>query len=731
MPTYLDILNRLPGITPGKGTPYTSAGVGSDAAPAVIHSPTPAGAGNAVVERFRSVTAQMQSTANASIQQEIERIVNVPIMEDLTEEEIDLVSWWYCPSGEFRLFQEQAKAMVAFWKYGSLFGPIATGRGKTWISVMVANDAYTRFGVDKILILNKGHLIKQLRTVELPKYRNYTSINVPFYWLTEETAVKRLQRATSGLKGCYVLSYDLLSSKTGAEIMLAIEPKLIIGDEIHAILGDSARSRRFWETVKIFSPKIVPLSGTLTKKSSKEYHRLAAHTLQERCWLPRSKSLNDDWAELYDSNAANIDQYTAQNYGAPKPQTGDVSKLVHWGNKNFSLKLPNDLVGFRGALKQRMQTTPGVVTSKAILEGSTLRISNVTITKAEKEATPGWERLEKLVKDLVTLMVAPNGDELEYPMHVWRYRYELEGIGGYNDLSWPTVEKIADRRKITTAEADDLLYLSKQHHKLHQEYSRELRIWLGNRARTGMDTPMLVGHDMYVNGAKNVGTVLYEAWSVMRAAWFKEIIERDKTFVRVCPFRINRIIQWAKEHYADNPNRGAVIWYDNQGVGLWLKEAFQEAGLPMIHCPAGKTGRDNLMDSSRKDRFALATYNAFSDGLNIQYHYSHSFSAQWAREAGKMEQLISRLHRTGQPEDEVRIFRSHCSEFDDVLLAACLNDSAYIHQTMGPQKLMYADWDELPKLMPYAVMKEWGCEPTEGTTESRKLLTEKFMEKDE
>jgi hypothetical protein len=33
-------------------------------------------------------------------------------------------------------------------------------------------------------------------------------------------------------------------------------------------------------------------------------------------------------------------------------------------------------------------------------------------------------------------------------------------------------------------------------------------------------------------------------------------------------------------------------------------------------------------------------------------------------------------------------------------------------------------------LIPYAVMREWGAEPTEGNSESRKLLEEKFREKE-
>jgi hypothetical protein len=723
MPSYLDILL-------GKKSPSSPAGAGDLAAP-VPSTPI----GNQVVERFRSVTQTMQNTANASIQQEIERIVNMPIMPDLTQEEIDLISWWYCPSGEFKLFPEQAKAMVHYWLYGGLVCPISVGGGKTLVSILVANDAYTRFGKNKILLMTPSHLVNQLRLIELPKYRQHMSINIPFFWIASESGIKRMNTAKSDQKGCYVVSYSLLSRQDGAEIMNAIKPDLIIGDEIHRIASanPSARGRRFKEIVKRFRPDIVGLSGTITKKSPRDYHFLVVNTLRERSFVPRQTMQADDWATIIDSNASNINQFGQES----APQPGNLKPMVKWANKNFPVKLSNDLVGFRNAFSLRMQTTPGVITSTGKdLVGASLRISNLHISKQEKEASPGWERLKDLVKNLVELMVAPNGDEIEYPMHVWRYRYELEGIGGYNDPSWPTIEKISTRRGISIQEADDLLYRSKQHHKLHQEYARELRQWIKNRAKTGLDTPMLIGNEMYRNGDKNVGVVLYEAWVKLREAWFKEIIERDESFVRVCPFRVDAFVKKAKELYKENPNQGSLVWYDNIGVGLWLKDAFKDAGLPHTHCPADPQGKAELdriqKDSSyKKECFLILTGNAFCEGLNIQHRYSKGLYAQWDRSATIAEQTLGRLHRPGQPEDEVRVWGSFCSEFDNVLLASCLNDAAYVSQTIvGRQKLMYADWDERPKLIPYAVMREWGAEPTEGNSESRRLLEEKFREKE-
>lgn len=716
MATYLDIMNSLKQDT--------------EAAPVASVS-LPDALGNPEVERFRSIQHKMQTVANASIKQEIERIVSLPIIGDPTEEEIELVSRWYCPSGSMKLFPEQVKAMMQYHDFGSIICPISVGGGKTLVSVLAANDGYTLFGKRKILLMTPSHLVNQLRQTELPKYRKIMSINVPFYWLAGESASRRMMMAKSNRAGCYVVSYSLLSTSSGAEIMDAIAPDLVIGDEIHRVASanPSARGRRFKEMIKKYSPAIVGLSGTITKKSPRDYHFLVVNALQERSFIPRPAMLNDEWSKILDTNASSIDQFQPNQ----APQPGPIKIVVDWAKKNFhDEKYKNNLVGFRKSFYDRMRTTPGVIVSSGKdLVNSSLRFSNIKISAAEKKASQGWDKLQELVNTLVNEWVSPNGDEIEHAMHIWRYRYELEGIGAYNSLFWPDAEAIAKKRKVPESVAEDYLDRSLIHHKLQQAYNKELREFIKYKARQGLDTGFLIGQDMFRNGSDNVGHDLYSAWKEAREAKFPEIIEREEGFVRVCDFRIKKIIEWATRHQKENPGKGAVIWYDNIGVGLWLKDAFMQAGLPYFYCPANTQGRKNISDEANKGHFVLATFNAFSEGLNIQYNHSHCFYAQWPRSATIAEQSLGRLHRPGQLEDEVRVFISICSDFDKILLASCLNDSAYVHQTMGKQKLLYADWDERPSLVPYSVFVEWGSGALKLDEEGKRLLVEKFDGKED
>lgn len=601
----------------------------------------------------------------------------------------------------------------------------------TLISVLIANDAYSIFGKRKIILMNPPNLINQLRHTELPLYRRHISINVPFHWVAGDTDAKRRMRtAKSNRAGCYVVSYSLLSGRQGAEILDAIlggseGEGCIIGDEIHAIASasNSARGKRFKEAVKKYSPQLIGLSGTISKKSPRDYHHLAVNALHENCFMPRNTEAAEDWSRLIDSNASSMDEIP-QNANI---QPGPIKPLIDWAKHNFPKEeFPNNLIGFRAAYQKRLKTSPGVVASEGESLGVSLRISNVSITKEEKEQSKGWGDLKKLIDQLVNQWIAPNGDEIDHAMHLWRWRYELEGFGFYNNLYWPSEEKVAEKRKIILSASIDILERSKHHHELRQTYLKELRRWITHRSKKGLDTPFLIAGDMYRNGDKNVGSALYTSWVDVKDANFEGIVEREKEIVRVCDFRVNKIVEWAIRWHKEKPKKGAIIWYKNKGVAEWLRDKFIEADLPMLYCPAGTKGRRNIEDRNQGDKFAITSISSYHKGLNLQYHHNVEFFAQWPREAHIAHQAIGRVHRNEQPNDECRIFQSICSDFDRVNFAACLNDAAYIHQTLQDQKLMYADYDERPTVLPHAVLMEWGTEARQLNKIANQRLVEKF-----
>ena len=724
--TALDILN---------GATLAPLSSGAETVKPAVFAPSPL-LTPVVMERFRTATSNMHKTARDSIKQEIMRIIALPIVSDPTQEEIDLVSWMYCPAGTMKLYKEQVKAMMEYHDDNSvgIVAPIAVGGGKTLITVLIANDAYKDFGKRRIVLMVPTQLVDQLRDTELPFYRRHISINVPFYWLAGQSAGKRMLLANSGKAGCYVVSYSLLSGSKGAEILEAIKPDLIIGDEIHSIASAnvSARGRRFKYAVKKFAPQLVGLSGTITKKSPRDYHHFVTNALQENSFIPRPTSISEEWAKIIDCNASSIDEFHTNS----APQPGPIKPLIEWAKKNWpGEEWPMNLIGFRKAYNRRMETCPGVVASGGEELGVSLSIKNIDkkempySTSVVNEECQGWEQLKAIVKQLVGMWVAPNGDEIDHAMHLWKWRYELEGFGFYNNLFWPDVEKLADKKRMTISAATDILDRSKHHHEVKQDYHKELRQWSKHHAKKGMDTPFLIGGDMSRNQSANVGQSLYNAWKATKDSMFEGMIEREKEIVRVCDFRLKRIVEWAKWWHKERPNKAAIVWFKNKGVAEWLREAFMEADLPTLFCPAGPHGKKNLEDRTKGDMFAIASISSYHKGLNLQYHHDAEMFAQWCREAHIAQQAMGRVHRNEQKSDEVNIFRSCFSEFDKVLFASCINDAAYIHQTSQKQKLMYADYDERPQVLPYAVLMEWGTQVQQLDVNSIQMLSDKFAGK--
>lgn len=333
--------------------------------------------------------------------------------------------------------------------------------------------------------------------------------------------------------------------------------------------------------------------------------------------------------------------------------------------------------------------------------------------------------MQDLIAKVRDEMITPSGDELEHAIHVWKWMYEIQGAGFYNELYWPDFEWIEKYRNIKGAAAESLLEKSVEYHEAHQCYARGLREFLKYNSEKGLDTPMLVGRSMYEHGPKIVGEELYMMWDEMKSLDFEGRLERHKRAIRVCPFKVNQAVEW----YKTLPEgKGAIIWFYSAEVGRWLRDAFEEAGLDPVYCPAGKIYNSVAIDHDHKNKPLIASITAHGTGKNLQ-HFEYERFVQWPRDAKTAEQSIGRIHRNGQKADEVFIVTDFCSEFDKANFSVTLNDAAYIHQTLGnQQRLMYAKYDPMPEVIPHEVLKQWGALDKSNVTdkESQEYLKAKF-----
>ena len=689
---------------------------------------TPAPVSPASLSPVKSLT-RMQQKAEDNIASEVRRIVALPIQEPLTKEEIDMISWkylasdFYNASPKHRLFREQAAAIAAYYDFDGAFLPIAVGGGKTLTSLMIANEAFQK-GKHKILLIVPSPVLIQLVEHDLQQYRKWLrDFNLHVHVLAGHTPNYRRLLAKSNKKGLYVATYSMMSSKDASEILEDIEPTCIICDEAHNVSGarNSARAKRFREYVNKHNPEIICLSGTITRKSPADYHYLARAALKNNNFLPNAPVIAEAWSALIDSQASNMSDYRNDN----RPKTGPIMPLVNWAQQNFpNEQFEHGLMGFRKAYKKRLETCPGVVTSVNGAAWASQLFDNNAVPNFEK--CEGQNAVERLIAKITNEWLTPNGDEIEHAMHIWKWRYEIEGAGFYNELFWPTEEKLAERKGITIPEAKILLERSQEFHTLHQDYAKQLRQWIQSHAKAGLDTPHLIGLDMHNHGGKNVGELLYTYWGLMKAADFDGRIERDGRAVRVCDYKIRACVEWVKQFKAENKGEGLLIWVYHQEVGRWIMEALIEAGIDALYCPAGKVADRAIIAPENRRRVTVASLGSKSTGLNLQ-HFGHSYYLQWPRDAILAEQSLGRTNRAGQERDEVHATTCHTTEFDMITFGATLNDAAYIHQTIGnKQLLIYGTYTFKPTVVPYAVLRQWGTEARYLDKEGQELLKERF-----
>ena len=186
--------------------------------------------------------------------------------------------------------------------------------------------------------------------------------------------------------------------------------------------------------------------------------------------------------------------------------------------------------------------------------------------------------------------------------------------------------------------------------------------------------------------------------------------KRKSRPVRVCDYKIQHAVKWAKEH------GHGIMWVWHQEIGIWLTEALTDAGLNPLYCPAGEKYNQAIEEigdpesGGKGDRIVVASIAAHGTGKNLQA-FDRAFFVQWPRSGKDGEQTVGRIHRYGQMADEVVIGTNPTIEFDHQVRAACLNDSIYVSQTTGAaQRVVFGDYDPLPQIYSAAFLREQGIE---------------------
>lgn len=670
---------------------------------------------------------RQKSEESAKRPKDIDRVLQLPIWNGLSRGEIEAMSRVVVRpeayASGFRLRDVQAEAIFAIEQQEGAFGSIGVGWGKTLITGRAAASFY-RKGYDKGILVVPTQVYAQLTEHDLEWIRSRIHLHgVPFHLMGGIGPRGRKGLAQSNYPGCYIMTYSLLSQPDSEEILNTINPSYVILDEAHSVSRKSARTDRLWRYVREHGPRMVALSGTITRRSLIDYHHLIDACLREGSPLPRKKSRVVDWANILDAEATP----TLAECELLRP-------LVTWaqeahargeaGAEEFLLGVR----GFRRSYHFRFEHTPGVITTGEHELGVSLVIEN---HKASTDHE-GYTELETLRNALHDEWVTPDGDEIDCALNLYKWDFELSA-GFYNRHVWPEIPEIMRLHNLDEREAKIRLERSQVYLQEVNKYHKLLRHWLEHNAAPGMDTPFLVGAEMTRNGAANVGSILYNQWLLLRPEEeggmdFMGRIERIPEAVRVCPYKIEQAYLWARE------KRHGLVWYHHNAIGDWLYERLRDLeseGIEVVHGNAGKAGDRRIRES--KGKICVASISAHFQGKNLQTgagEHQNNWLVQCPRSAMVFQQLIGRTHRMGQGADSLTVGTNLTNDFDELNYAAMLNDAVYVQQTTGErQKAVLAVYNPTPKIFPPEVLKERGFHDIRTLSpEDETLLRSKFDE---
>lgn len=645
------------------------------------------------------------------LRSEIHRICNIPIAEPYDDDEIDAIQQLHVKPAAlergFRLQRVQAEAIFTYQRTGSLFAPVEVGGGKTLIALRCVGIAFEN-GLQRVMLCVPPQVLSQLVDHDIAWARQRTPLGCTFFNMGGRGPAKRRSLA-GGRRGCWIMPYSCLSTKDTSELLELIKPQLIVLDEAHNLKNrHAARTRRLLSYCDKYNPQVVALSGTMTARSIKDYAHLLMISLKELAPVPFDAQVVSDWAATIDSERG------TEAFHDSRTTSGPLRPLINWANQNFpGVKRPYNVQGFRWAFRDRLLTSPGVISSPADALGTGLIIEN---RRCDAMKFEGGARLKELFDQLENEWLSPGGDEIDSAMMKYKWATELSA-GIYNDLVWPE----------ETPENAETLKLSKDHHLLQQHYHKTLRHWFNSRShKPGLDTPMLVGSDMKRNGPTHVGGELYAAWADMKNAEFDDMLSRLSVPVRVCDYKLQAAVQWMKKH----PLGEGIVWYYHHTCGDWLVELAEAAGLSVIHCPAGAAVNKFLTSpdiaEQCKGKFLICSIKAHGTGKNLQF-LTDQLYVQFPFNESAAQQAIGRTHRKGQEEDTVTVTTLISNDTDELALSACLNDAVYVYETLqSSRKVLVATWNPMPTIYGTQVLQRAGLQTKVLNAKQQMMLAERF-----
>lgn len=535
-----------------------------------------------------------------------------------------------CPK---HLLPIQAWALKEIQEQGGLLGAIAVGDGKTLLDLLaplVIPNCKTA------VLLVQPNLRHQLTEIDWEYYGQH--------WHLPNLAVKGPRWGVPGRPWLHVVAFTELSSAKSTDLLERINADTIIIDEAQNLASDSSRTKRFARYMSAHPEvRVCAWSGTLTKRSMRDYAHISSAALKAGSPCPRNKADLERWC-------ADLDPED----GLPAP--------------------PSDLSVALNNYHNRLVETPGVVSSPEV--GS----CTAAIYFQERKVVVPPE-LQAALALLESEWKRPDGEELVTALDKAKCRSELAS-GFFYRWKWP--KEISPEQKkawLTTRAA----------------WNKEMRAKL-QQSKEFLDSPLLLKNAAvrFYEGYTYEGEV-YEAktrtgplpvWPSLHWLEWKEQMERFKAqYTKPCPDTepvwitealVLDALEWGQS------NTG-VVWYEHTAFA----DKLRRGGAPVF---GGGPEASVAIAQERGNRSIYCSIAAHGTGKHLQA-FSKNLVANPPSDGAAWEQLLGRTHRQGQQADQVEVWvYRHVPAFTEALEKA-RGLARYIQNTLGgSQKLLRATY---------------------------------------
>jgi len=439
-----------------------------------------------------------------------------------------------------------------------------------------------------------------------------------------------------------VLAYSKLSVASGAYSLKEYQPDLIIADEAHYLRHKSSTRTKRVSRYMSANPqtRFCALSGTLTNRSLKDYAHIMEWCLGANAPVPFDFLVRESWSACLDADG--------------EPSKLDWGKASPFFHKIAGSRVPLNQENFRKVFRYRLVTTPGVVASRQDAVGASLII--------HRRATAIPVVVQDALAKLASSWKSPDGEEIADSLSYHRVSRQLSK-GFYTVWDWG--ESGPDYEWLEARAA----------------WNSNVRRYL-TKNREGQDSVLLVSNALLQGRITSRDDLpLYAAW----AKW-QDCKGRDEPPTKpiwLDGFLVRDVLRWAAREVA-NRQGPVIIWYESLAVQAQL----QAVGIPIY-------GAGSARPEMCKERPIIAcSVRVHGTGKNLQA-WSNQILIAPPSSGAVWEQLLGRMHRTGQQADEVCLtVYQHTDAFRHALLTA-RRDAKYIQETQGvKQKLLYATYTD-------------------------------------